>query len=151
MSDILIHRSQVNADNLNSRVEFDSAFGVDVDGNIIDAPNVYAPRVEHSDTEDIYIDSDEWEAFSIGYTGQYSYNGAVMHADEYLGGALAAAILSTPGTYVVTAVEVDCEDGACYMDCIDVDSPEEAKRARDESGCDCFPAGWTVLTLKNEN
>lgn len=134
MSDILIHRSQVNADNLNSHVEFDSAFGVDVDGNIIDAPvGTYAPRVENSDTEDIDIDSDEWEAFSVDYTGQYSYNGAVMHASEYLGGALAADILNTPGTYVVTAVEVDCmgDEAFCTYD----------------NGCDCEPAGWTVLKL----
>jgi hypothetical protein len=63
-----------------------------------------------------------WEPLS-GYTGQYGYNGAVMHASEYLGGRLAADILDDPGVYVVVTVEVMPTD----------DEPEP------------FPAGWAVF------
>jgi hypothetical protein len=96
----------------------------------------------HSETDDFYIDSDEWEAFSVGYTGQHGYNGAVMHASEYLGGRLAEDILESPGTYVVCAVEVDCSDEdetVCY------DTVEDVR----DYGCDCAPAGWIVLKFKN--
>lgn len=141
---------RVTADNLTNEIDFDLAFISDGNGDITNAPNVDTPRVENSDTEDIYIESSDWEAFSVGYTGQYSYNGAVMHASEQLTGGLAEDILSTPGTYVVTAVEFECEDGECYMACIDVDSESEAKRLRMTNGCDCEPAGWTVLKLKAE-
>jgi hypothetical protein len=89
--------------------------------------NVHAPSVWHDDTADIVIESDQWEAFSVGYTGQWSYNGAVMHASEYLGGRLADDILETPGVYVVVAVEVFPEEGD--------EEPE--------------PAGWTVLRLRD--
>lgn len=37
-----------------------------------------------------------------GYTGQYGYDGPVMHASEFIGGYLEDAILAQPGLYVVT-------------------------------------------------
>jgi len=82
------------------------------DGTLSDAHGVYAPEVYHSETDDIEIDGvagrrgETWEAL-YGYTGQYSYNGAVMHSSEFLGGGLADDILSTPGTYVVVVVNVE--------------------------------------------
>lgn len=85
--------------------EFDHPFTVGEGGSLADARDVYAPEVYHDPDGDIEIISDEWEALT-GFTGQYSYNGAVMHASEYLGGGLARHVLDNPGTYVVVAVEV---------------------------------------------
>ena len=101
--------------------DFDHPFIVTDEGTVEDAPSgVYAPSVCHDPDDDIVIDGEGWDALT-GYTGQYSYHGAVMHASEYIGGGLADDILATPGTYVVTVVNAgpDCDD--------------------DE------PAGWAVL------
>lgn len=112
------------------RVEFDSPFRVGHSGRIYDrVEGVYAPEVFHSETDDVEIVSSDWEAFSAGYTGQWGYNGPVMHQSEYLGGALADDILSTPGVYVVCTVEVLPSD----------DDP------------DPFPAGWIVLRRLEES
>ena len=138
MSDILIHRSQITANTLNTRIDFDSAFGVDSDGNIIDAPDAYSPDVEHCEVNGVDIQSDDWEAFSGGYTGQYGYSGPVMHASEFIGGRLAEDILNTPGTYVICSVDVNCDPDA--PECYDGD-----KEDRMNIGCYCEPAGWVVL------
>lgn len=96
---------------LRAIAEFDQPFTVDAVGAVTDAPaGTYAPEVYHVDDAQAPHDVDimsgyPWEQFSGGYTGQYGYNGAVMHASEYLGGRLATDILATPGTYVVCAVE----------------------------------------------
>jgi len=58
-----------------------------------------------------------------GYTGQYGYHGAVMHASEYIGGGLADDILSTPGTYVVVVVNVEDDEADEFAE----------------------PAGWAIL------
>jgi hypothetical protein len=103
--------------------EFDHPFIVSEDGTLSDAPDTHtnwAPEVYHSDTNDVDIMGEGWEALT-GYTGQYAYNGAVMHQSEYIGGGLADDILNTPGTYVVVVVNV-----------LTLDEDEE-------------PAGWAVL------
>lgn len=113
------------------RVEFDCPFQVGHSGNIYPSVDgVYAPEVWHDEVSDVLIgeegwevSEEGWEAFSTGYTGQHGYSGPVMHASEYIGGRLADDILTTPGVYVVCAVEVLPED----------DDPEP------------FPAGWIVL------
>lgn len=117
-----------------ANAEFDSPFTVGRSGAVhLNTGVRYIPTVEHDDEHDIVLDgvphreADTWEVFSIGYTGQYSYNGGVMHQSEYLGGRLLDDILETPGTYVIVAVEVE----------------------RTEDDTDPFPAGWTVLKLKD--
>ena len=136
-----------------ANIEFDSPFTVFDGGNEISTIGIYAPEVEHCEqidyTIDGYAEHAEWEKFSVGYTGQFGYNGAVMHPSETLSGRLTEDILSTPGTYVVCSVEVNCDNGECYMTCSDIDSEEQALAARIESGCDCAPAGWTVLRMKD--
>ncbi len=71
------------------------------------APDVV--NVEGQQTpNDIEIRGEHWEALT-GHTGQYSYNGAVMHPSEYIGGGLEDYLLANPGVYVV--VEVRDDDG----------------------------------------
>lgn len=111
-------------------IEFDTVFQVDGTGNVFEVDSIYAPDVLHDDSEthaDIEIYSTDWEAFSNGYTGQYGYNGPVMHQSETLSGALAKDILSSPGIYCLTSVEVHPTD----------DDP------------DPFPAGWIILKKKD--
>jgi hypothetical protein len=115
-----------------ANADFDTPFTVGRSGavHLNQGTTTPVPTVTHDDEDDILLDgaphklSDTWEVFSIGYTGQYSYNGGVMHASEYMGGRLLDDILDTPGTYVIVAVEVD-------------DDPDH-------------PAGWTVLKLKED-
>lgn len=109
---------------LNERVEFDSAFEVTADGDVIDRPGMLTPTYL-----DDQLDSTTWETWSQGYTGQYSYSGPVMHNSEYLGGRMAADLLADPGVYVVTAAEWSPED--------------------DDEDDDLYYEGWVIAKLKD--
>lgn len=62
----------------------------------------------HFDDSDLHAQAEVsgWELLT-GYTGQYGYNGPVMHASEYIGGRLAEDILTEPGIYAAVVVETD--------------------------------------------
>lgn len=116
----------ITADNLNTSVEFDQPFTVGDDGAVTFPRGIYSPRVTHVDAvppHDVEVEGTGWEPWSTGYTGQYGYHGAVLHASEQLAGGIARDLLEQPGTYVVCAVEVE--------PCDDDPEPE--------------PAGWIVL------
>lgn len=114
-------------------VEFDHVFVMD--GSVLGfrhefPSNVYAPTVEHDTMCDIRIDGvpvaeSPWSALT-GFTGQQSYNGAVMHSSEYIGRAIAEhmSYLSQdePVTFVVCVVNDPADDE---------------------------PAGWCVLYREN--
>ena len=72
------------------------------DGTVSDVTGVYAPEYDTEDGTDP-ADPAPWEMLR-GYTGQWGYDGPVMHASEHIGGALARDILATPGTYTVVYV-----------------------------------------------
>lgn len=112
--------------NLDKIMEFDRVIRVNADGTVnANVPNVWAPEVYVGTDEDGQISDDDertmiselrshgWELLT-GWTGQYSYNGPIMHPSEYVGGRLAEHILSTPGLYAVVAVETldDNEESA---------------------------------------
>lgn len=112
--------------NLDKIMEFDRVIRVNADGTVnANVPNVWAPEVYVGTDEDGQISDDDertmiselrshgWELLT-GWTGQYSYNGPIMHPSEYVGGRLAEHILSTPGLYVVVTVETldDNEEAA---------------------------------------
>lgn len=125
----------VTPETIDRAVEFDSPFRIEEDGTLTrPLPDVFAPEVWHVEGErhpnDVEI-PDGWTAWSVGYTGQYSYNGAVMHSSEYIGGRMARDLLEDPGTYVVCSVEVHPED------------------AYEGEGDDPAPAGWIVLKAKS--
>lgn len=98
-------------DNLNDILEFDHVVEVSENHDVTSVSNLYAPSIIDSE-----IDSDDWEFFSNGYTGQHGYNGPIMHDSEYIGGMLAEDILNEPGIYVavVSAYIDDSEDGITF-------------------------------------
>jgi len=136
--------SPVTEDTLNSFMEFDHVIRVLPGGAVThDTPGVYAPesldmevdgdgQSIHADDSDIkgQAKSAGW-ALLTGYTGQYSYNGPVMHPSEFIGGGLARHILETPGYYVALTVEAPCNDYS-------------AEFCSEDTGCNCEPAGWAV-------
>lgn len=104
--------------------EFDCVFEVLEGGAVVDRHDIYAPQVYVYENCPVDIDGIPvgWEALT-GWTGQYGYKGAVMHASEQFAGPMAAHVLGTPGVYVLVVVEVLEED---------------------EDG-ESEPAGWAVL------
>lgn len=105
------------------KLDFDHPFMI-VDGVVKDAPkSIYAPSVYHDDADDITMDGDStWYAIS-GFTGQYNYNGAVMHASEQMSGAIAE--------HLEEIVEGEPRSVFCLV-VVESDDSEE-------------PAGWTVV------
>lgn len=117
-------------DTLDDLVEFNVPFTIDEQACfttpfIIKAPET-ARLSDHvsGPADDIELDAPGWTPL-VGFTGQYSYHGAIMHPSEYLGGGLAQHILEHPGTYVVLEV-------------IDPDDLEAV-------------VGWTILEHTQEN
>lgn len=93
---------------LDNSIEFYTTFTV-LEGGHYEETGDYAPTVCHVPEHDVIVDSSEWEPLT-GYTGQYGYNGAVLHESEYLGGGLLEDILAdVGGTYVLVPVE-DLDD-----------------------------------------
>jgi hypothetical protein len=126
--------NKVTPENLNSVMEFGHMIRVNVDGTVIDSPDrpymeVSTYKGDDGEWHDDFQLPEGWKLMS-GYTGQYSYNGPVMHPSEYIGGRMATDILETPGDYVALVQESDC--GGTEENC-DADS-----------GCDCEPGGWVV-------
>jgi len=84
---------------LNTAMDFDHVVMVKSDGTVTDdVPNApLPPEMDNDGAENTPYAS--WELMS-GYTGQYGYNGPMMHQSEYIGGRMARDILATPGYYV---------------------------------------------------
>jgi hypothetical protein len=124
--------SKVTRDNLNTVMDFDHVIYVGPDGTVSDVDGVYCYaelNVNMAGEDEFYI-PEGWELLR-GYTGQYGYNGPVMHPSEFIGGRLAEDILETPGYYVALVVSASCDyDGS--TDCTV------------EVGCECEPAGWAI-------
>lgn len=111
-------------ENLNEIMDIDHVVRVNPDRTVSDAPGVYAPELRMQTLGDEYgsiLDEHEedfckqaedqggWEVLR-GFTGQYSYNGVVMHPSEFIGGYLEDHILDHPGLYVAVVVETDDDD-----------------------------------------
>lgn len=117
---------------LNEIMEFDRVIMAAEDGTITEPVdvNVYADLNVTNDGTDEFDISEGWELLK-GFTGQYSYNGPVMHPSEFIGGGLERHIRETPGYYVALVVEGRCDyDGTTVC--------------TEDSGCDCEPAGWAI-------
>lgn len=124
--------NKVTPDNLNAVMEFDCVVRVHPDGTV-------TTRYEDSPYFELNVNPEGVDEFTIpagwelltGYTGQYSYNGPVMHPSEFIGGGMARHILETPGDYVALIV-----NGYCTL--------EDDTECNPDTGCDCEPAGWAV-------
>ena len=142
----LCNLSVVDAENLNSKVEFDSPFrvvGTLEDGRTViedRLENFYAPEVHlyvdqnGGGVGDEEIGSEDWTAVN-GYSGQHGYRGPTMHASEFLGGRMAEDVLEDIGG-IYTLVTVECMPNWEA-------SEEELDEVRDN------PAGWMLLKLKD--
>lgn len=107
--------------NLNDIMEFDHVIRVREGGAIEHPTGVYAPEFSVGVDEDGQILA-EYEAQMIadvqsqgwalltGWSQQYSYSGPIMHASEFIGGALETHICETPGLYCAVTVETDDDD-----------------------------------------
>ena len=85
------------AETLNDVMEFDRVIEVHEDRSV-SCPDIYPPDL-HDDRLD-YVDTwGDWELLD-GWSNQQGYAGPLMHQSEFIGGAMADHILSTPGVYV---------------------------------------------------
>ncbi len=114
---------------LNDMMEFGHVVRVLSDGTFrdTDAHGLFAPELRfptypdgsykpNGDRVIMEQAKDQWWELLTWYTGQYGYNGPVMHASEYVGGDLARNILAQPGMYVACLVYPDTfaeADGWC--------------------------------------
>lgn len=110
---------------LNYHMDFDRVVLVNAQGQVFQTDE-YAPEL---DGEEI-ISTEDWTLLS-GFTGQYYYNGPVMHESEYIGGRLEQHILSTPGLYAAVLIYPSWEE-------------QEAVTDEDEEFRNAEPYGWAV-------
>lgn len=97
---------------LNARMEFGHVIRVHEDGTVSDPADVHGPEIVYlqldadgQSLDDDFIDvPDGWTPMR-GYTGQYGYNGPVMHSSEFIGGRMERDILSEPAFYVAVVVD----------------------------------------------
>lgn len=101
-----------------------------IDGQVRECSD-YAPYC-WADNDGEHIESDEWEWWSRGYSGQWGYSGPVMHTSETLSGGMLDDLLANDGTYALVTVE--------HEECFDDDAGSHC----DET-CDHEPVGWAVL------
>jgi hypothetical protein len=110
------------AQTLNDLMQMDHVILVADDGAITEPQDVYAPELNIGCNDDGQISADDdrvmvAEALDQGWTvlkgwsGQYCYSGPIMHASEYVGGALEQHIRETPGYWVATMPSLTNVDG----------------------------------------
>jgi hypothetical protein len=128
--------SFVTVENLNEVMEFDHVIEVKADGTVEDSSEspyldlrYYLTDPETGLWEPDFTLPEGWQLMT-GYTGQYGYNGPVMHSSEFIGGRMARDILETPGLYVALIVESDCGN--------------TEEHCTEEDGCQCEADGWAV-------
>lgn len=125
---------------LNELMSFGHVIRVHSDGTVTEPHGMHGPEAVYQELDqDGQCIDDEihdmpagWSLMTSGYTGQYGYDGPVMHPSEYIGGQLAQDILASPGYYVAVTV-----DGMPYGD--------------DESADDDdLSIGWAVAYKESE-
>jgi hypothetical protein len=130
---------------LNSIMEFDHVVCVRDDGTVTDrgTTGVYAPEItceydgpfaegqitdEHDQAMIESVKAQGWDVLT-GWSGQYGYSGPIMHASEFIGGALADHIRATPGYWVACTVELH---------------PKEDDPEYDDGNGESEAAGWVL-------
>lgn len=115
----------VNVYSLDSWIEFDAPFRITPNGNgtaIIESAQAIAP-----DSIDGELTDDRWSYFTHGYSGQYGYDGPIMHPSEFVGGRLAHDIIAEAGIY-------------CLVTDYDDDGENDDRQ----------PNGWAVIRLDED-
>ena len=138
---------------LNKVMEFDHVVRSKGNGTVIDhVEGVWAPEVFDENIEEDGTDirgrrrwkfhNDKWELMT-GYTGQYSYNGPVMHPSESIGGRMAKDIKENAGLYVAVVVQtLEPEEGCEFC-------AEETANEGHPCPCDQHNiVGWAVAKRK---
>lgn len=126
--------------------EFGSVYLLDGPTAVPQEIQEYAPAVSYDPNQGLLIDGETekvggWEALT-GFTGQYGYNGPIMHTSECWTDAMLESlrILSQDGplSFTLQAVESPCYlgDEPCL--------PDEPDYCWDY-GCDADLDGWVVL------
>lgn len=123
-------------DKLAAMMEFDTVIHVANDGSAATwAQNeLYAPTVEAQEGKTV-VHGRDWEIITQGLTGQHG-GGDTLHSSEVIPGAVANRVLTSGGGYfasVVVEYYCDADDSECV--------PQAARW----EGCDCEPAGWTIV------
>lgn len=96
---------------LNDLMSFGHVVFSDGKGNVY-GDHIHATEIVYQELDDdgqciddkIHCLPEGWETLS-GFTGQYSYNGPVMHPSEYIGGGLERYIRENAGYYVALVVD----------------------------------------------
>ena len=111
------------------RADLGTCLTVYRNGTVTTAKGHHAPEVFHSDTDDVEIHGKGWTPLT-GLTMQHGYNGAVMHASEFISRGVAQAVLD--------AIPDDEDSIVVVAETVEVfptdDDPEPE------------PAGWAILT-----
>lgn len=99
--------------------DFDHAFTLtrtgDIDWALTEPEGVWAPSAM-VDGQDggVEFDGSGWETITDGMSGQYSYNGPIMHPSEYIGRRIGEELLRLaedgPVTFVAVVVESRGDD-----------------------------------------
>ena len=128
---------------LTHQVDFDHAFGIDKTGTHVELPRdhpdaqTYFESIEHiNDPEG--PNGERWDGVPegwevvTGFTGQYGYDGGLVHPSEFPGGGMEAHVRENPGLYAL----VHPYDG---------DAPDQDDPDYDEDTYDPFVDGWALL------
>lgn len=114
---------------IDAQTDMGATFSISKTGNVTDSSG-YAPDVTVYDDGTIE-GADGWEPVT-GFTGQYGYNGPVMHPSEIMSNSsMEEFVRENPGTYALVVP-------------YNGDSPSEDDEDYDESE-DPFIDGWMLL------
>mgnify|MGYP001597727465 CR=1 FL=1 len=109
---------------LNDLMQMDHVVQVHPDGSVTEPDGIWAPDVTVETDDDgqyvatrsdqghftgwnVHVDGDGWVLLK-GYA--WDDGSELLPSSQYIGGALAAAILETPGYYVATVVSDDTDE-----------------------------------------
>lgn len=133
-------------------IEFHSVYESDGNGNVWVRDDIPTPEMEPGNPQSDgtfsepeisahAIESYGWDLLT-GFTGQYSYNGPVMHDSETLSGGLWGHILDTPMLFSPQVAEY-------YPDHEGFDSEDDYQEYISAYGLDY--EGWVVAYVETEN
>jgi hypothetical protein len=104
-------------------MDFDSVYRIEA-GHAVRDDKLFAPSV-YADTDGDYIEGDGWEFVTNNCSGQFNYNGPIMHASEQIGAGIAERLSRLSEHYFAYATVV--------VEWIEEDDDSDE------------PAGWAII------